>query len=306
MLCGPPGLTFPEAVVRKAAAAMAAAEGGMKGDMAMRRMQRALIAVFLVLLVLASAGCSKLKARDQLNRGVQAYKNARYEEAIEHFKTAVSLDPELINARLYLATAYAQQYVPGAETKENMRYAEQAIEEYKKVLDVDASNVLAVKGAANLYLQQKRFTQARELFDKALEIDSSDPEAYYSIAYIDWSLAYDFRQNERTKLGMKDPTAPLRDKKACEAVRKHNSPLVEEGIGQLTKALELRPDFDDAMAYMNLMYRERADYECADADARKADLKTADDWVEKTLATKREKANRKEPGGIVLNPKKEQ
>ena len=61
-------------------------------------------------------GCTKLRARDQLNKGVQSYKNARYEEAIEHFKNAVALDPSLVNARLYLATAYAQQYIPGADT----------------------------------------------------------------------------------------------------------------------------------------------------------------------------------------------
>jgi len=53
------------------------------------------------------------------------------------------------------------------------------------------------------------------------------------------------------------------------------------------------------------MYRERADYECSDAGAREADLKTADGWVEKTLATKRAKAKRHEMGGIVLNPEKE-
>jgi hypothetical protein len=28
------------------------------------------------------------------------------------------------------------------------------------------------------------------------------------------------------------------------------------------KAINLRPDYDDAMAYRNLMYREKADVEC--------------------------------------------
>ena len=55
------------------------------------------------------------------------------------------------------------------------------------------------------------------------------------------------------------------------------------------------------MAYLNLMYRERADYECDDLNARLADLKTADSWVDKTLATKREKANQQGPGGIVVD-----
>ena len=39
--------------------------------------------------VASATGCSKLRARDQLNKGVQSYKNAKYEEAIEHFQQAV-------------------------------------------------------------------------------------------------------------------------------------------------------------------------------------------------------------------------
>jgi hypothetical protein len=44
------------------------------------------------------------------------------------------------------------------------------------------------------------------------------------------------------------------------------------------------------MAYLNLMLRERADLECNDLPARQRDLKAADDWVDKTLLTKKKKA----------------
>jgi hypothetical protein len=53
---------------------------------------------------------------------------------------------------------------------------------------------------------------------------------------------------------------------------------------------------------MNLLYRERADIQCGDPDARAADLKLADDMVDKTKAVmkaKAEKAN--EQHGIVLD-----
>jgi tetratricopeptide (TPR) repeat protein len=270
----------------------------------MNRIVRVLAGLFLVLVVLASAGCSKLQARDQLNKGVQSYKNARYEEAIEHFKTAVSLDPGLLNARIYLATAYAQQYVPGAETDDNKRYATLAIEEYKKVLAVDPTNVNSVKGIAYLYLQQKQFDEAKQFYNKAVQIDPNDPESYYSVAFIDWTQAYKFRQDERNKLGMKT-NDELKEKKTCELVKEHNAPIVEEGIGLLNKALALRHDYDDAMAYLNLMYRERADFECDDPNARLADLKTADSWVDKTMATKREKANQASGGGIVMDSKQQ-
>jgi tetratricopeptide (TPR) repeat protein len=271
----------------------------MEGDCKMNRIIRVLAAFFLALIVLASAGCTKLQARDQLNKGVQSYKNARYEEAIEHFKTAVSLDPGLLNARIYLATAYAQQYVPGAETDDNKRYAAQAIEEYKKVLAVDPGNVNSVKGIAYLYLQEKQFDRAKQYYNKAVQIDPNDPESYYSVAFIDWTQAYKFRQEERNKLAMK-ATDPLKDINVCQQVKEHSSPAVEEGIGLLNKALQLRQDYDDAMAYLNLMYRERADYECDNLQARAADLKTADSWVDRTIATKREKAN-KGSGGIEMD-----
>ena len=80
---------------------------------------RPLAMMALGLMLLATTGCSKLRARDQLNKGVQSYKNAKYEEAINHFQQAVSLDPGLLNARLYLATAFAQQYIPGVDNEDN-------------------------------------------------------------------------------------------------------------------------------------------------------------------------------------------
>ena len=92
---------------------------------------RMLAMAALALVLLATTGCSKLRARDQLNKGVQSYKNAKYEEAINHFQQAVTLDPGLLNARLYLATAFAQQYIPGADAPDNNKMAEQAIDQYK-------------------------------------------------------------------------------------------------------------------------------------------------------------------------------
>jgi tetratricopeptide (TPR) repeat protein len=267
----------------------------------MNKILRVLAALLLTAALVALAGCNKLQARDQLNKGVESFKNARYEEAIEHFKNAVGLDPSLLNARIYLATAYAQLYVPGAETPDNQRYADQAIAQYKDVLHADPGNINSVKGIAYLYLQEKQFDQAKQYYQRAAQIDPSDPEADYSIAYIDFWLAHDFRQQERDKLGMK-ATEPLQDKAACDLVKQHNAPMVEEGIGLLNKALALRHDYDDAMDYMNLMYRERADFECDDPRARAADLKTAGEWFDKTNATKREKANRQLSGGGAANP----
>ena len=270
----------------------------------MKTSVRVLAIIAVSLAMLSTVACNKLQARDQLNKGVQAYKAAKYEEAIDHFQKAVSLDPGLINARLYLATAYAQQYIPGADTEDNNRMAQQAIDQYKAVLERDPKNVNSVKGIAYLYLQMKKFEEAKQYYRKASELDPNDPEAYYSIGVIDWTQSYQPRMEERAKLGLK-PEEPLKDKKVCAMLQQKVKDVIQDGIAMLEKALQLRPDYDDAMAYMNLLYRERADVQCDDPAARAADLKTADEWVDKTMAVKKAKAE-KQPSntGITMDQNK--
>jgi tetratricopeptide (TPR) repeat protein len=271
----------------------------------MNRSAKVLAFSMLALLLMATTGCNKLRARDQLNKGVNSYKNAKYEDAIEKFKNAVALDPSLINAQLYLATAYAQQYIPGADTPENNRMGEQAIQEYKNVLQKDPNNINSIKGIAYIYLQMKKFDDAKDYYRKATQADPNDPEAYYSVAVIDWTQTYQPRMEERNKAGLK-PEEALKDKKVCQALKEKNGPRVQEGMDALEKALQLRPDYDDAMAYYNLLWREKADLECGDPAAREADLKKADEWVDKTLATKKAKAEKaaSQSGGITMEEKK--
>jgi len=153
--------------------------------------------------VFSVAGRQATSGSPDLDLGVQAYKNARYEEAIQHFKQAVDLDPTLLNARLYLATAYAQQYIPGADTPDNNKFAEQAIDQYKAVLERDPKNTNSVKGIAYLDLQMKHFDKAKEFYRKATELDPNDPEPYYSVAVIDWTQTYQPRMELRAKLDLK-------------------------------------------------------------------------------------------------------
>ncbi len=272
----------------------------------MKNGMRLLIIVAAGLALLAGTGCAKLQARDNLNKGVQAYKNAKYEEAINRFQKAVDLDPSLLNARLYLATAYANQYIPGADTEDNNRLANQAIDQFKKVLDMKPERdqqTTSLKGIASLYFNMKKMDEAKQYHNRVSQVDPNDPETYYSVGVIDWTEAYQPRMEERAKLGLK-PEEPLKDKKVCGQLKTKNGAVVQDGIDNLKKALDLRPDYDDAMAYLNLMYREKADLECDDQAARSADLKTADEWVDKTMATKKAKAE-KQPatGGIQLDQK---
>jgi tetratricopeptide (TPR) repeat protein len=253
-------------------------------------------------LVFASTGCEKLKARDSLNKGVREFKSAKYNSAVEHFKEAVRLDPEFPTARLYLATAYMSQYIPGADSEENMQNARAAEQEFQRVLEKDPGNTLAIESIASLHYNQaqggtmeqksKKLDEAAEWYTKLASVDNNNKTAFYSLGVITWAKWYPKLMEARNKLGMKpeDP-GPIKDKKVKEELKAQWLETVNKGIQHLERALQIDPEYDEAMAYMNLLIRERADL--ADSpDQYKKDIEVADNWVQKALDTKKIKAER--------------
>jgi Flp pilus assembly protein TadD len=147
--------------------------------------------------IVATAAPQTTRDNSQLELGVLSFNAGQYEEAIQHFQKAVLAEPENIDAHLWMASALAEAYSPGLQSRDNVRQRDLALEQYQKVMELDPSNMKATKGAAHLYLQMKRFNTAKRLYRKASEIDPNDPESYYSIAVIDWTQTYQPRMEVR-------------------------------------------------------------------------------------------------------------
>lgn len=249
--------------------------------------------LFILLAFFLSAGAAqddpKTTARTELNAGVQAFRQANYEEAVGHFEQAVALDPESVNAHLYLATAYAQTFVPGVDTPENVVWATKALNEYREVLRSDSASVISLKGIAFLEMQLKNYDQAKESYQKASALDPSDPELFYSVGVIDWSIAYRDIATEKKKLSAKTQDS-LFLSAGCADARTAAMANLNDGLAMLTKAVSLREDYDDAMAYLNLLYRLRADVQCNNKEAHTADLKKANEWTDMAMAARKKKA----------------
>ena len=275
-------------------------------------MQRKPHTVILLAVVVASltagAGCDKLRARDKLNKGVQAYKAGQTDLAIEDFKTAKDLDPGLTNARLYLATAYSAQYIPGAPSPENVRNGQQAAQEFKDILAADSANpnLSAIDGLGSVLYNMaggppfdpKMMEESKSYHQKHISLKPDDPEPYYWVGVIDWSLAFrgnremreDYNKTAKKSISDTDPMPPAL---AAQFQQKYGT-VVDEGIASLQKAIQLREDYDDAMAYLNLMYRQKADMETTPA-AHDADIKSAEDLVDKVKAIKQKKMEAPQP-----------
>lgn len=259
----------------------------------------------LLILAAGVSGCNKLRARDLLNKGVAAFKEAQFDRAVENFKEAKELDPDLLNARLYLATAYASQYIPGAPSEENKRHGEEAIAEYKSVLEKIPDNLSAIDGLASILYQmagqpfdQKKFEESKVYHQKHVSLKPQDPQPYYSIGVIDWAIAYrgntemraDYNKAHINKQ-VKD-TEPLPPDVRKEYTDKYGA-MVDEGIASLKKATELNPEYDDAMTYLNLLYRRKADMVESSAE-RDALTKQADDLLDKVKEIKQKRAEQPE------------
>jgi tetratricopeptide (TPR) repeat protein len=259
-----------------------------------------LVAVLATLF--GAAGCSKLKARDLLNKGVAAFKNGQYDASIEDFKQAKDLDPTLLNARLYLATAYATEYIPGAPSDENVRVGQQAVSEFQDVLTVDAGNLSALDGIGSMLYNMagtpftpEKFEESKKYHQKHIDLKSDDPEPYYWVGVIDWTLAYRGNAEARQAYNIQNQKKQVKEadplpEKIRDEYTKQYGTLVDEGLKMLQKATDLRPDYADAMAYQSLLLRQKADM--SDSATRASLEKQADDLLDKVKEIKQKAAEK--------------
>ncbi len=182
-----------------------------------------------------------------------------------------------------------------------MRLGTAAVNEFKEVLQIDPNNISAIDGVGSILFQMagtpydpKKFEESKSYHQKHIEQKSTDPEPYYWIGVIDWTLSFRANGELRAAYNRDHITKQVKDTDPLPAALRSDytakfGSLVEEGITDLQKAIQLRPDYDDAMAYLNLLYRRKADM-VESADERAALLKQADDLVDKVKEIKQKRS----------------
>ena len=126
---------------------------------------------------------------------------------------------------------------------------------------------------------------------KVIAADPNDAEAYYAIGQADWKEAFD-----NATLAIKGQGLAADDgegntklsKPNCAALAAKNTPLVTEGLNDLQKATQINPNYEEAYTIESLTWRRKADLECGNDAARKADLQQADAFVQKSMGARKE------------------
>ncbi len=151
----------------------------------------------LVLFAGAGAGCTlvnKIRAKNELNETARSYREGRFEEAEQHAKRALYLDPNNKTAPIFIARVIHQQYKPGVDQPDNIERAREAIAAYQQILAKDPNNEEAYKAISVLFAAIKDETKLREW----ISARANDPnmssekraEAYAILAGKDWDCSF--------------------------------------------------------------------------------------------------------------------
>ena len=198
-------------------------------------------------------------------------------------------EPTWRTARIYLGTALAYQVVPNLDTPENVTIGNRAISQFNQILASNPRDLDALRQVASIQRNVKRFDDALVTERKIIAIDPNDAEAHYTIGVIEWTDAYKIAVQTLGNDSLQDDgngnarMSPV----TCTALLSSNAVLVTDGIAELTREVEIRPTYDAAMSYLNLMYRRRADFDCNNPTQREKDLETANEWIRRSIEARR-------------------
>jgi TonB family protein len=190
-----------------------------------------------------------------------------------------------------------RQYNPGDPTKENLKLANEAYADFKSALESNPKDAATVEKLGMLLFEMAgtpfdpaKFEESKKYYKRQIELLPNDPDPYYTIGCIDWVLTFRANAEMRRSYNSQHLDAQVKDSDPLPpAVRdeyaSRYASVVAEGMENLNKALKLSPEDRDALAYLNLLYRRKADLAASETE-RAAFLKQADELVAKFNAIK--------------------
>lgn len=217
------------------------------------------IAIVLAVLVVTSSGCgiiNRIRAKNELNEAARTYREGHFDEAEQHSRRALELDPNSKSAPSFIARTIHAQYRPGVNSPENIAKAQEAIQAYQQILQKDPKNEEAYKAIAYLYGAVKDEDKLRSWIASRANDSSVAPEkraeAYVVLASKDWDCSFKItelpanktttlNEGNRASVAYKKPT----DQKEFDAAQS----CVKRGLEEIENAIKLDPNSESAWSY---------------------------------------------------------
>lgn len=233
-------------------------------------MKKAACLIGALTVSLFSLGCEKIQARSEIKEGNNAYSREEYAPALQHYTLARKLDPSFSELGRMVGYCHIGLYVPDDKTPANEAHADAAINELSAYLKKEPDDRIARDALINTYLNANRTSQAIQYFLTYLRDHPGDLESVKSVATL-YAKQGDFNESlnwyeKITLLDSKNPESfyifgvVLYEKvaKAPPADDAEKMALIERGKAALQRAIDMKPDYFEAMAYLNLLWRQQA------------------------------------------------
>jgi tetratricopeptide (TPR) repeat protein len=237
------------------------------------------VAPVLAVLILTGTGCQgmidRLKANYAVKQGNDFYKAQDFLKAVEWYRYATYLNPDLPIAYYNTGLAYVALYKPGSMHPKDLRYAEEAIENLQRYLNFDSNNQDAKNYLLTIYLGAERYDEAGVFFEKEFKDHSDDPAMASELAQrlgMIYAKKGDFESSlewykKRADIEKDSPEALYTIGVLCWDKVYHSGLLLEiekrqeltdAGLDYLKRAAEMKENYFEAVSYINLLYREKA------------------------------------------------
>jgi tetratricopeptide (TPR) repeat protein len=225
----------------------------------------------LIVAVSLLTGCAKVEARMEIREGNTAYQKEDYPVALRHYSKARQIDGKTFpDLDRMIGYSHLGMYKPDDKTPANEQIADAAIKELRAYLRKRPDDNIAREALINLYLNANRTTEAINFFRDYLKANPADIEAVRSIATL-YAKQGNFNEalnwyEKITLLDSKNPEAFYIFGVVCYEKVAKNPPadpaerlaIIEKGKAALQKSIDLRPEYFESMAYLNLLFRQQA------------------------------------------------
>ncbi len=229
------------------------------------------------------------------SRKGEAENDGYLKKAIENYKKCSDMekDPKMKDLALkYLVAAY------GPDKANDPGQAVSIIEEMIKIDPTDVANYFVL---SKMYEDAGNYDVAEQYLVKAKEMRPNDPATYMQLAgYYNRQGEFEKTMQELRERADKEPTNPEAShtiaayywEKAYRDFRLKDADklsYVDLGLAAEDKALQLKPDYIDALTYKNLLLRSKA-LLIKDPAQQQALLKQADQLRDRAIDLRKKKA----------------
>jgi tetratricopeptide (TPR) repeat protein len=256
---------------------------------------------YLLALLLLTApvlsGCNKVRARVELKKGNAFYQQESYAKALPQFQKGIELDPGATFAWRSVALSALALYRPGDASKQNREYERIAIEGFEKYLEDYPDDSKAHEYLLTMYVNSKQYDKAMAYIDQQI---TEHPEKQGDLEGMKVSILTQSGQLEQAAQLAQKVSPEKRPEmlysvgvSAWDKVR--NDPALDQaarekyvdlGLSTMKQALDIRPEYFEAMVYYNLLYRQKADV-TVDELKKQEYIALANQWRDKAVALRK-------------------